>query len=118
MEFYKIAIDSIVTVYNQGGFTIKYIHCDGEFRPLVNFVASKHHITMNYANPQEHVPEAERNNRVIKERCRASFHRLPFTYLTKIMVKYMVTVAVKKLNFFPAKYGVSKYYSPRIILHH
>ena len=72
---------------------------------------------MNDANPQEHVPEAERNNRVIKKRCRATFHRLPFTYLTKIMVKYMVTEAAKKLNFFPAKYGVSKYYSPRMILH-
>ena len=117
MEFYKIAIDSIVTVYNQVGFTIKCIHCDNEFRPLVNFAASKHHITMNYANLQEHVPEVERNNRVINERCRATFHRLPFTYLTKILVKYMVTEAAKKLNFFPAKYGVSNYYSPRMILH-
>ena len=107
MEFYKIAIDSIVTVYNQGGFTIKYIHCDNEFRPLVNVTASKHHITMNCANPQEHVLEAERNNREIKERWRATFHRLPFTYLTKIMVKYMVTEAAKKLNVFTAKYGVS-----------
>ena len=25
-------------------------------------------IHINYSNPQEHVPEAERNNRVIKER--------------------------------------------------
>ena len=25
--------------------------------------------------------------------------------------------AAKKLNFFQAKYGVSKYYSPRMILH-
>ena len=83
MEFYKIAIDSIVTVYSQGGFIIKCIHCDNEFRPLVKFAASIHHITMNDANPQEHVPEAERNNRVIKKRCRATFHRLPFTYLTK-----------------------------------
>ena len=29
----------------------------------------------------------------------------------------MVMEAAKKLNFFPAKYGVSKYYSPRMILH-
>ena len=43
---------------------------------------------MNYANPQEHVPEAERNNRVIKERFCAAFHRLPFKKMPKIMVKY------------------------------
>ena len=107
VEFYEIALDFMVTVYNQGGFTIKYIDCDNEFRPLDNIAVSKHHVAINYANPQEHVPEAERNNRVIKERCRATFHRLPFTYLTKVMVKYMVTEAAKKLNVFTAKYGVS-----------
>ena len=29
----------------------------------------------------------------------------------------MVMEAAKKLNFFPAKHGVSKYYSQRMILH-
>jgi hypothetical protein len=47
---------------------------------------------MNVANPQEHVPRAERNNRVIKERVRSVF--------------------------FPARHGISKYYSPRMIVHH
>lgn len=56
VEFYEIALDYMVTVYNQGGFTIKYIDCDNEFRPLVNIAVSKHHVAINYANPQEHVP--------------------------------------------------------------
>jgi hypothetical protein len=72
---------------------------------------------MNYANPQEHVPEAERNNRVIKERVRASYHRLPYTHLPRLMIKMLVTESAKKLNFFPTKNGVSSYYSPRMILH-
>ena len=29
----------------------------------------------------------------------------------------MVSEAPKKLNYFPAKYGVSRHYSPRMILH-
>jgi hypothetical protein len=33
------------------------------------------------------------------------------------MVKMLVTESAKKLNFFPAKNGVSPYYSPRMILH-
>jgi hypothetical protein len=33
------------------------------------------------------------------------------------MVKYLVIDTTKKLNFFPAKHGVSRYYSPRMILH-
>eukprot|EP00978_Attheya_sp_CCMP212_P001666 scaffold3444_cov50-Attheya_sp.AAC.2 len=71
-EFYMAAIDSLVIVYTQGGFQIKKILCDNKFRVLMDPLAFKHHITMNYANPQEHVPEAERNIRVIKERVRVT----------------------------------------------
>jgi hypothetical protein len=74
-------------------------------------------VTMNYANPQEHVPEAERNNRVIKERYRASFHRLPVKKIPKVMVKSLTIECAKKLNFFPPKRGISKYFSPRMIMH-
>ena len=72
---------------------------------------------MNYANPQEHVPEAERNNCAIKECFRAAFHRLPFKKLPKNMVKILRMESAKKLNFFPPKGGISPYYSPRMILH-
>ena len=74
-------------------------------------------ITVNYATPNEHVQRAERNNRVIKERIRASYFRLPFLHLPRILIKYVVSGSTKKLNFFPNKNGVSKYYSPRMILH-
>lgn len=33
------------------------------------------------------------------------------------MIKYMVSEAERKLNVFPNKYGISKYFSPRMILH-
>jgi hypothetical protein len=33
------------------------------------------------------------------------------------MVKVLVNDSAKKLNFFPAKNGISQYYSPRMILH-
>lgn len=72
---------------------------------------------MNYANPQEHVPETERNNRAIKERFMSKYYRLPFKYLINTLVKCMAIEAVKKLNFVAAKYGISKGYSPRVILH-
>ena len=32
-------------------------------------------------------------------------------------MKYLVLKSTKKLNFFLAKYGVAKHYSPRMILH-
>ena len=74
-------------------------------------------VEMNYANPQEHVPEAERNNRTIKERICATYHRIPFKCLPRLMIKVLVADSAQKLNFFPAKDGISEYYSPRMILH-
>jgi hypothetical protein len=61
---------------------------------------------MNYASPQEHVPEAERNNRVIKERFRSAFHRLPFNKIPKIMFKILAMECGKILISFlpPAVY--------------
>ena len=68
------------------------IHCDNEFQPVMDEVALEYHIHMNYANPQEHVPEA-------------SYQKEGESRVSS------------KLNFFPARHGVSRYYSPRMILH-
>ena len=54
---------------------------------------------------------------MIKERIRATYHRLPYKRLPRLMLKILVADAAKKLNFFPSKHGISKYYSPRMILH-
>ena len=114
-ETYKTAFENICQMYRRGQFRVRRIHVDNEFRPLMKRFEQRG-IETNYANPQEHVPEAERNNRVIKERIRATYHRLPYTRLPRIMVIALVQESAKKLNMFPAKHGVSQYYSPRMIL--
>jgi hypothetical protein len=75
-------------------------------------------IKMNYVAAQDHVPRAERNNHVIQERVRAAYHRFPYKHLPRTLVKYLVMESTKKLNFFPNKYGVSKAFCPRMIMHH
>ena len=114
---YRSALDTVFRVYNNAGFRIKMIKADQEFRPILDEIKDELDITMNYASAQEHVPEAERNNRTIKERFRSQYQRLPFKAIPKVMVKALVMEATKKLNFFPPKGGVSQYYSPRMILH-
>ncbi len=116
-EAYHDTLLQVLRVYTLAGFKVTTIHCDNEFQPLLNTLATEYQIHLNFANPQEHVPAAERNNRVIKERVRASYHRLPYQHLPRLMVKLLVSESAKKLNFFPAKHGVSPYYSPRMILH-
>ena len=110
------AIDMVFRHYNIGGFRIKSIHCDQEFKPIMDKVSDELGIEMNYATTDEHVPEAERNNRTIKERIRATYHNLPFKALPKVMLQYLAMVCTDQLNLFPAKGGVSAYYSPLVIL--
>ena len=54
---------------------------------------------MNLTSAQEHVPEAENNNRRIKERVRATYHQLPYKHLCKALVIMIVMESAKKMNF-------------------
>ena len=65
---------------------------------------------------QEHVSEVERSIRVIKERFRSVYHRLPFQRMPKLMIRLGVMEAARWLNTFPAKHGISDTYSPRMII--
>ena len=71
----------------------------------------------NVSNPQEHVPRAEHNNRTIEERIRSRCYQLPCDRLPKTLLEHLVIESPKKLNFFPARHGVSKHFSPRMIVY-
>ena len=114
-ELYR-GIDNVFRCYNKAGFRIGSIHCDGEFKPLMDSVKDELGIDMNYTARGEHVPEAERNNRTIAERIRAAYHNLPYKAIPKLMLKYLAMECTHQLNLFPAKGGVSPYYSPHMII--
>jgi hypothetical protein len=71
---------------------------------------------MNYATADGHVPDAKRSNRTIQERIRAAYHNLPYSVIPKVMIKYLAMICTQQLNYFPAKGGISPYYSPHVIL--
>ena len=83
---------------------------------MMDKVSNDMNIEMNYTNAQDHVPEAERNIRTIKERVRTAFHHLPYKRIPKIMIQYFVIETTRKLNLFPVKRGVLPYYSPHVIM--
>jgi hypothetical protein len=114
-EYYR-ALDMVLRMYNSAGFHIKTIHCDGEFRAMMEKVKDNLGVRMNFTNALDHVPEAERNNRTIKERVRAAYHRLLYKALPRTLIRYLVTTQASQLNLFPAKGGISPYYSLRTIL--
>ena len=81
---------------------VSRIHADIEFGAVLEPIRDVFELDINYANPQDHVPEAERNNRTLKEQIPATYHCLPYRTLTKTTVKTLVTESAKTLNFFPA----------------
>ena len=99
VELYN-AIDKVLRLYNGAGFNIETIYIDGEFKEIMDEVKDEMNIDMNYTNAQDHVPEAERNNRTIKERVRSQYHRLPYKNIPKVMIKKLVMESARKLFFF------------------
>jgi hypothetical protein len=71
---------------------------------------------VNLTSANEHVPEIERRIRVVKERARSSRHSLPFNRIPRLLTIYIVFKAVKLLNYFPPKGGISDTVSPRTIM--
>ena len=115
-EIFK-AFKEIYQYYLQRGFRITTVHADGEFEPLAALIqALPGGPTVNLASAHEHVPEIERRIRVVKERCRASRHTLPFKRIPKLLTIYIVFNVVKLLNFFPTKGGISDSLSPKTIM--
>ena len=114
-SLYK-GLDKILRLYNKAKFFIKMIRCDREFETLMSDVMDNLNIEMEYAAPGEHVLEAERNNQVVGERIRAPYHGLPFKVIPRLMLQYLAMEAADKLNYFPAKGGVSSHYSPHMII--
>jgi hypothetical protein len=114
-EYYRV-LDIVLQLYNSAGFHIETIHCDREFCAMMDKVKDNLGVCMNFANALDHVPEAERNNRTIKEQVRVAYHRLPYKALPRQLIRYLVQTQASQLNLFPAKGGISPYYSPRTIL--
>jgi hypothetical protein len=111
------AFKEIYQYYLQRGFHIKTVHANGEFVPLKPLIESMPGGPMvNLASANEHVPEIERKIRVVKERCRATRHSLPYERIPKLMMIHIVLNVVKLLNFFPTKVGVSDTLSHKTII--
>ena len=92
MESYIQALKNIIEIYTMTGFKVTTLSCDREYAPLIHEMQKEFNIIPNYCSAQEHVPEAERNNRVIKERVRAVFHSLPFKAIPSLMIKFLAMV--------------------------
>jgi hypothetical protein len=97
-EYYRV-LDMVLRKYNRAGFHIKTIHCNGKFCKMMEKVKDDLGVPMNFTNALDHVPEAKRNNRTIKERVRGAYHQLPYKALGRQFIWYLVTKQASKLIY-------------------
>ena len=88
---------------------------DGQFEGITGDLAG-FGVTVNTVARGEHVPEAERYIRTIKERARCVYNTMPFKKIPGRMVAELIYYSIFWLNTFPARDGVSKTLSPRSIV--
>ena len=79
------AIKHVKSAYLQRGFKITHLLLDRQFE-LLRGDAAGIGITLNIVSRDEHVPEAERYIRTVKERTRCIYNTLPFPKIPSRMV--------------------------------
>ena len=109
-------IKRVKNVYRYRGFRTKQLITDDEFKPIKTDLLGMG-IVLNSSSANEHVPEVERNIRLIKERVRAAMADLPYKILPNLMKKALLKLQVQWLNMIPRANGISKILSPRTIIH-
>ena len=112
-------VESILKLYQWAGFQVTEVCANHKLKPVLQVLQDDGwSFTTNLANTQEHVPETECNNCILKERICTTYHGIPYKWLPCAIICYIVMETVVKLNYFPTKGGCSNYFSPREILHH
>ena len=106
-------IDRVVNVYARAGFRVRTILMDGEFEKIKDLVPR---LECNTTAAKEHVSEAERGIRTIKERARGLIATLPFEHIPQRMKIEFIYFCVLWLNAFPVRNGISSKHSPRELM--
>ena len=93
-----------------------FIKADREFKPLEEMMHEKYGSPkLNLASANEHVPDIERQIRVVKERTQAVVYSMKFNQIPEKILNNIVLFVVKMLNLFPRK-GGSPHYSPKQLM--
>ena len=72
----------------------------------------------NLTNAQEHVPEAECNNCILKEHIDTTYHEIPYKMLPQTVMCYMVMETAAKLKLLSCQRWLLLLLQPKGILHH
>ena len=75
-------VESILELYQQASFQVTEVCTDCEIKPVLQVLQDDGWSFMtNLANTQDHVPETECNNHVLKEHICTTYHGIPYKML-------------------------------------
>ena len=72
---------------------MKIIYCDGAFKSIMDKVADNLYISMNYLNPDGHVPDIGRNNWVVQESFRIAYYRIHYKKITGLIIRHLAIIS-------------------------
>ena len=109
VDTFTRCIGNIQSLSARRGFRFVQFNMDGEFESLRTKTSN---FLINLFSQEEHVPEAERNIRTVKDFTRSTLASLPFQRIPNRMLIELFFGQVFWLNAFPNKYVVSSTLSP------
>lgn len=110
------ALDAILSVYGRFGIAVKALYCDGE-GAVTNLKTSleARGVIVETTSKNEHVAEAERSIRMLKERVRSFVTTLPYE-LPNMMIIHLVYYCVLTINSFPRTSSIGLGVPPKELL--
>lgn len=109
-------IDNVIQRCNRNTIYVTSIESDWEFKNQFEPIEDNMDAKFNYAPQGQHVPQVERNNRTISDRIRTAVHYLPYRNIPWFLLKHIAVSETEKLNWFPAKEGLSDTFSPHQLM--
>jgi hypothetical protein len=103
----------VFQVYERAGFRVRTILMDGELEKVRDLIPR---IECNTTAAKEHISEAKRTIRTVKEQMRGLLGTLPFQHLPRCVNIEFIYFMVLWLNAFPVKNGISSTFLPRELL--
>ena len=101
--------------YGEHVYDISTMFMENDFEALALYMKGVK-INLNTTAADEHVPEIERQIRVVKERTRSVWNNLKFDHLLNVMIVELTRKVVMWFNALHVAGGVSGTYSPQSIM--
>ena len=97
-------VESVLKLYQWASFQVMEVCANHEFKPVLHVLQNGGWSFMiNLANTQEHVPEAEHNNHILREHICTTYHGIPYKMLPRTVICYMVMETTANLITFLPK---------------